>query len=95
MFVPGLSENSVLLVKAAELLAGRGITNALFENTIMVASLLCKLIHIIISVFFLQVRYGQWKSGQPISICNCGWGIYSLCLRFHDEFACNPAQAPS
>jgi hypothetical protein len=39
MFVPGLSENSELLVKAAELLAGGGVTDALFENTVMVASL--------------------------------------------------------
>ena len=39
MLVPGLSENSVLLVRAAELLQGGGVSDALFENMVVVASL--------------------------------------------------------
>ena len=44
MMVPGLSENSVLLVRAAELLGGGGVSDALFESMVMVASLPSKLI---------------------------------------------------
>ena len=44
MLVPGLSENSVLLVRAAELLGGGGVSDTLFESMVMVASLPCKLI---------------------------------------------------
>lgn len=39
----GLSENSVLLVKAAELLAGGRATDTLFQNMVTVASLPSKL----------------------------------------------------
>ena len=39
MVIPGLSENSSLLVRAAELLSGGGVSNTLFEGTIMVAAL--------------------------------------------------------
>ena len=43
MLVSGLSENSVLLVKAAELLAGGRATDTLFQNMVTVASLPSKL----------------------------------------------------
>ena len=39
MVIPGLSENSTLLVRAAELLSGGGVSNTLFERTVMVAAL--------------------------------------------------------
>ena len=43
MVVPGLSENIVLKVKAAELLSGGGVGDTLFQSTVMVASLPSKL----------------------------------------------------
>ena len=39
MLVPGLSENSALLLRAAELLSGGGVGNTLFERVVMVVSL--------------------------------------------------------
>ena len=78
ILVSGLSENSVLLVKAAELLAEGGVTDTLFQNTVTVASLPSKLNDTLCplnikSVLLCHVCVSFWSSCTLPYSHKCYW----------------------